>query len=82
MNRECIPAGSGKTLAYLLPLVQGMREEEKSVCDSLTMRNSPRIIILAPTTELCAQACPVLKRHLTIMTSTQLLGVNTLVSMS
>ena len=49
-------AGSGKTLAYLLPLVQALREEEQSLCDSLTMRNAPRVIIIAPTTELCAQA--------------------------
>lgn len=48
-------AGSGKTLAYLLPLVQALREEEQTLCDSITMRNAPRLIILAPTTELCAQ---------------------------
>ncbi|CAL8471592.1 g11134 [Coccomyxa elongata] len=48
-------AGSGKTLAYLLPLVQALREEEQSLCDSLTMRNAPRVIVIAPTTELCAQ---------------------------
>jgi len=50
-----VDAGSGKTLAYLLPLVQALREEEQTLCDSLTMRNAPRLIILAPTTELCAQ---------------------------
>ena len=56
LTAPCWPAGSGKTLAYLLPLVQRMREEEKSACDSLTLRNCPRVIVLAPTTELCAQA--------------------------
>ncbi len=36
--------------------MQGIREEEQSICNSLTMRNSPRIVVLVPTNELCAQA--------------------------
>ena len=58
MQMGFLPAGSGKTLAYLLPLVQRMREEEQSICNSLTVRNSPRIVVIVPTNELCAQACP------------------------
>ena len=61
MQMAFLPAGSGKTLAYLLPLVQRMREEEQSICNSLTVRNSPRIVVLVPTNELCAQACPLLR---------------------
>ena len=66
-----ICAGSGKTLAYLLPLVQRMREEEQSASDSLTLRNSPRVLVLVPTAELCTQvdcpfiaaAMPVIRAH-------------------
>jgi superfamily II DNA/RNA helicase len=35
--------------------VQQLRQEEQTLCDSLTMHNAPRLIILAPTSELCAQ---------------------------
>lgn len=59
MLKACTHAGSGKTLAYLLPLVQCMREEEQSASNSLTLRNSPRVVVLAPTAELCMQVdCP------------------------
>ena len=49
-------AGSGKTLAYLLPLVQALRADEAAPNDAMTLRNSPRVIVLAPTRELCTQA--------------------------
>jgi ATP-dependent RNA helicase DDX18/HAS1 len=48
-------AGSGKTLAYLLPLVQAMREEEAAAADACTRRNAPRALVLVPTAELAAQ---------------------------
>ena len=54
---RCVCSGSGKTLAYLLPLVQALRTEEASHNDAMTLRNSPRVIVLAPTAELCSQAC-------------------------
>ncbi|KAK9811880.1 hypothetical protein WJX72_011720 [[Myrmecia] bisecta] len=47
-------AGSGKTLAYLLPLVQRMREEERA--GGVNKRGkAPRVVVLAPTAELCTQ---------------------------
>lgn len=47
-------SGSGKTLAYLAPVVQRLREEELSgVGESLS--KSPRVVILAPTAELASQ---------------------------
>ena len=42
-------AGSGKTLAYMGPLVQLLREEETHAQSSLTRPRRPRIIVVAPT---------------------------------
>eukprot|EP00252_Welwitschia_mirabilis_P011482 TRINITY_DN25740_c0_g1_i1.p1 TRINITY_DN25740_c0_g1~~TRINITY_DN25740_c0_g1_i1.p1 ORF type:complete len:604 (+),score=98.03 TRINITY_DN25740_c0_g1_i1:156-1967(+) len=64
---SCIIAeqsGSGKTLAYLSPLVQRLRDDEvheKSKC----LPKSPRVLILVPTSELAVQvlhACRTLSR--------------------
>jgi superfamily II DNA/RNA helicase len=46
--------GSGKTLAYLLPLVQRLREEEARG-DVVRRFGRPRAAIVAPSRELCAQ---------------------------
>jgi hypothetical protein len=43
-------AGSGKTLAYLLPLLQQLKEREQQLGGPATQPNSPSIIILTPTT--------------------------------
>jgi superfamily II DNA/RNA helicase len=43
-------AGSGKTLAYLLPLLQQLKEREQQAGGPVTQPNSPSIIILTPTT--------------------------------
>jgi ATP-dependent RNA helicase DDX18/HAS1 len=43
-------AGSGKTLAYLLPLLQQLKEREEQLGEPATQPNSPSIIILTPTT--------------------------------
>jgi ATP-dependent RNA helicase DDX18/HAS1 len=43
-------AGSGKTLAYLLPLLQQLKEREERLGEPATTPNSPSIIILTPTT--------------------------------
>ncbi|KAL3848881.1 hypothetical protein ACJIZ3_010763 [Penstemon smallii] len=56
-GKSCIMAdysGSGKTLAYLIPLVQRLRQEE---LDGLgkPASQSPRVIILVPTAELASQ---------------------------
>ncbi|KAL6766845.1 hypothetical protein ACKKBG_A37610 [Auxenochlorella protothecoides x Auxenochlorella symbiontica] len=56
-------AGSGKTLAYLLPLVQRLKEEEQRLgLAAVTRTNSPRVLILVPTTELCRQVVGVCRR--------------------
>ena len=52
--------GSGKTLSYLLPLIQGLLDEEtKSEDDddelSLSMGSYPSAIIMVPNKELCSQ---------------------------
>lgn len=47
-------SGSGKTLAYLLPLIQRLRQEELQGLSEPSSQ-SPRVIILAPTAELASQ---------------------------
>ena len=42
-------AGSGKTLAYLLPLLQALREEEEAAGGPVTEPCCPRLIVLTPT---------------------------------
>lgn len=51
-------AGSGKTLAYLLPVIQQMRLEEAQLGKPATQPRSPRALVLAPTTELVQQVEP------------------------
>ncbi|KAG0485945.1 hypothetical protein HPP92_009826 [Vanilla planifolia] len=56
-GRSCVIAdqsGSGKTLAYLAPVLQRLREEELSGLSKSSPR-SPRVVILAPTAELASQ---------------------------
>lgn len=56
-EKTCIIAdqsGSGKTLAYLAPLVQRLREEELQGISKSSPRN-PRAVILVPTAELGSQ---------------------------
>ncbi|XP_057866648.1 DEAD-box ATP-dependent RNA helicase 50 isoform X3 [Cryptomeria japonica] len=66
-GQSCIIAeqsGSGKTLAYLAPLVQRLREEELKG-KSKSFSKSPRALILVPTAELAAQvlnACRAISR--------------------
>jgi hypothetical protein len=43
-------AGSGKTLAYLLPLLQQLKQKETAAGGPVTQANSPSIVIMAPTT--------------------------------
>ncbi|KAK8952464.1 DEAD-box ATP-dependent RNA helicase 50 [Platanthera zijinensis] len=47
-------SGSGKTLAYLAPVVQRLKEEELSGI-GVSLSKSPRVVILAPTAELASQ---------------------------
>ena len=55
-------AGSGKTLAYLAPLVQRLRAQEAAADDiEPEFRNSPRALVLTPTAELCQQVVAVAK---------------------
>lgn len=56
-GKSCILAdqsGSGKTLAYLLPVIQRLRQEELQGLSKSTS-GSPRVFILAPTAELASQ---------------------------
>lgn len=53
-------AGSGKTLAYLLPLMQQLRAEEEAsdAPRTLAAPRCPRLVVIAPTTELAQQVSP------------------------
>ncbi|KAL0301523.1 UNVERIFIED_CONTAM: DEAD-box ATP-dependent RNA helicase 50 [Sesamum radiatum] len=56
-GKSCVIAdqsGSGKTLAYLVPLVQRLRQEELEGL-SKSASQSPRVVILVPTAELASQ---------------------------
>ncbi|RLN42271.1 DEAD-box ATP-dependent RNA helicase 50 [Panicum miliaceum] len=56
-GRSCVIAdqsGSGKTLAYLCPIVQNLRKEEVQGLHKSSPRN-PRVIVLTPTAELASQ---------------------------
>ncbi|XP_006649246.1 DEAD-box ATP-dependent RNA helicase 50 [Oryza brachyantha] len=56
-GKSCIigdQSGSGKTLAYLCPVVQNLRKEEVEGLHRSSPRN-PRVIILTPTAELASQ---------------------------
>ncbi|KAL8511023.1 hypothetical protein ACS0TY_017741 [Phlomoides rotata] len=56
-GKSCIMAdqsGSGKTLAYLLPLVQRLRQEETEGPGKPTSKH-PRVVVLVPTAELASQ---------------------------
>ncbi|TKV98691.1 hypothetical protein SEVIR_9G576500v4 [Setaria viridis] len=56
-GRSCVIAdqsGSGKTLAYLCPIVQNLRNEEVQGLHKSSPRN-PRVIVLTPTAELASQ---------------------------
>ncbi|XP_058075969.1 DEAD-box ATP-dependent RNA helicase 50 isoform X2 [Magnolia sinica] len=56
-GKSCIIAdqsGSGKTLAYLAPVIQRLRQEELQGLSKSSPR-SPRVVILVPTTELASQ---------------------------
>ncbi|GIL71807.1 hypothetical protein Vretifemale_2275 [Volvox reticuliferus] len=48
-------AGSGKTLAYLLPLMQALRREEAAAGARVARPKRPRGIVVAPTVELVQQ---------------------------
>lgn len=56
-GKSCIIAdqsGSGKTLAYLLPVIQRIREEELQGVGK-SSAGCPRVVILVPTAELASQ---------------------------
>lgn len=56
-GKSCIIAdqsGSGKTLAYLVPVIQRLREEELQG-QSKSSPGCPRVVVLVPTAELASQ---------------------------
>eukprot|EP00850_Spirogloea_muscicola_P013785 SM000095S24999 [mRNA] locus=s95:467682:471395:+ [translate_table: standard] len=60
-RRDCIVAdqtGTGKTLAYLAPLMQHLRQEE-AASGARAAPGRPHAIVLVPTTELAAQVLKV-----------------------
>ncbi|XP_042385726.1 DEAD-box ATP-dependent RNA helicase 50-like isoform X1 [Zingiber officinale] len=67
-GKSCIIAdqsGSGKTLAYLAPTIQCLRQEELQGL-SKSSSKSPRVIILVPTAELASQVlsnCRSIAKH-------------------
>lgn len=67
-GKSCIVAdqsGSGKTLAYLIPIIQRLRQEELQGL-SKHSSNSPRVVILVPTAELASQVlnnCRSISKH-------------------
>lgn len=52
--KSCSVAGSGKTLAYLAPVMQRLKDEEETV-GTMARVNRPRAIILCPSRELASQ---------------------------
>jgi superfamily II DNA/RNA helicase len=46
--------GSGKTVAYLAPIISGLRQEEADV-GLLRLARRPRALVLVPSRELVAQ---------------------------
>ncbi|KAK1444287.1 dead-box ATP-dependent RNA helicase 50 domain containing protein [Babesia gibsoni] len=66
-------AASGKTLAYLLPIIQKLKEHEKH---KLRHPNSPRALILVPSRELSDQILGVLKElgHIVKFSSESICG--------
>jgi ATP-dependent RNA helicase DDX18/HAS1 len=48
-------AGSGKTLAYLVPLIQQFKQAEAAAGGKQTQPRMPSAVIMCPTEELCAQ---------------------------
>jgi len=48
-------AGSGKTLSYLVPLIQKLKQDESENGGPFSAPGQPRIVIVVPTSELCAQ---------------------------
>lgn len=67
-GKSCIVAdqsGSGKTLAYLVPVIQRLRQEELQGLGKSSSR-SPRVVILVPTAELASQVlsnCRAISKH-------------------
>lgn len=56
-GKSCIIAdqsGSGKTLAYLLPMILRLRQEELQGHSQSSSR-CPRVVIMVPTAELASQ---------------------------
>lgn len=65
-------AGSGKTLSYLVPLIQQLKEDEIKLGRAVGKPGQPRIVIIVPTSELSTQVlrvCRALSRSLKFRTA-------------
>jgi superfamily II DNA/RNA helicase len=47
--------GTGKTLAYTLPIINRLKQDEIGAKTQLTLPNRPRALILVPSRELVQQ---------------------------
>ncbi|CAN1336843.1 DEAD-box ATP-dependent RNA helicase 50 [Linum perenne] len=57
-GKTCVIAdqsGSGKTLAYLIPAIQRIKEEEAQAVSESEVPKSPQVFIMVPTAELASQ---------------------------
>ena len=65
-------AGSGKTLSYLVPLIQKLKDDEKRTNAPVGSAGRPRIVVVVPTAELCTQVlrvCRALSKSLKFRSS-------------
>jgi len=53
--------GMGKTLTYVLPIINELKLQELQLNERLTQPKRPRVLILAPSRELCQQIEEVIK---------------------
>ena len=65
-------AGSGKTLSYLVPLIQRLKDDEKTLGRAVGKPGQPRIVVIVPTNELSTQVlrvCRALSKSLKFRTA-------------
>lgn len=46
------PTGTGKTLAYILPIINNLKLNEKKSLENFRDQNLPRAIVFSPSREL------------------------------
>lgn len=61
--------GSGKTLSYLIPLIQNLLQHKRTFPSSQRPMNSPLVIVLTPGRELCEQISEVAEKLISMFPS-------------